>query len=66
MEGGAHRLGAAKVSRGLHEIDVRVQVLWETVLRRADENIAVDSVLPYMKFLDAASKSQCQNSVKME
>lgn len=66
MEGGAHRLGATKVSRGLHEIDVRVQVLWETVLRRADENIAVDSVLPYMKFLDAASKSQCQNSNKME
>lgn len=61
VEGGAHRLRAAKVRRGLHELDVRVQVLRETVLRRADEDIAVDSVLPHMKFLDVASESQCQN-----
>jgi hypothetical protein len=57
VDGGAHRLGAAKIRRRLHELDVRVQVLRETVLRRADKHIAVDSVLPHMKLLDVTSKS---------
>jgi hypothetical protein len=61
MEGGAHRLRAAKVRRGLYELDVRVQVLRETILCCAYKHIAVDSVLPHMKFLDVTSKSQCQN-----
>ncbi len=61
MEGGAHRLGVAKVRGGLHELDVREQVLRETVPRRADEHIAVDGVLPQMEFLHATSESRRQN-----
>ena len=61
MKGGVHRPGAAKVSGGLHDVDVLVQVLRETVLRRADEHMAVDSVLPQMEFLHATSESRSQN-----
>ena len=56
VEGGTHRLRAAKVRRRLHKLDMRVQVLRETVVRGADEDIAIDSVLPQMEFLHATSE----------
>jgi len=64
VEGGAHRLGAAEVRRGLHKFDVLVQVLRETVLRRADDDITIDGVLPQMEFLHVPMQLEQVRDIK--
>ena len=47
----AHWFGAAEVRRGLHQFDVLVQVFGKAVLRRADEQVPVDGMLPNVELL---------------
>ena len=46
-----HWLGATEVRRGLHKFNVLVQVLRKAVVGRADEHIAIVSMLPTMELL---------------